>query len=163
MSANPMHRLYKLVASLVLGAAAPLIATATGAATPLIAAAATVVTAPSATAKPSPKAAKVPLKAIEQAIEASAGGLALPADAVGNLVVTACDKCTPVSLLVTTRSQYFLKRTPVQLAELRRAIAGRPEVGVVVFYDANTRELTRLTANVSSTVLSSTPSAAGAK
>jgi hypothetical protein len=106
---------------------------------------------------------KVPLKAIEQAIEASAGALVLPADAVGNLVVTACDRCAPVSLLVTARSQYFLKGTQVQLADLRRAIATRPEVDVVVFYDANTHELTRLTASVPSTVLGATTSAAGAK
>lgn len=134
-----MSRLNAFVVSLALGAA--LGSPAAGAATDAAAS----------------KVPKAPLKAIEQAIEASAGGLLLPADSVGTLVVTACDKCAPVSLLVTSRSRYFLGRTPVQLADLRQAVAGRPGVGIVVFYDANTHELTRLTASVSVSVLSAAP------
>jgi hypothetical protein len=95
----------------------------------------------------SAQAPKGQLKAVELAIEASAESVLLPSDAPGNLIVTACAKCNPVSLLATSRSQYFIGRSQVQLADLRREMAARPGATVVVFYDGKTRELTRVVAS----------------
>jgi hypothetical protein len=63
------------------------------------------------------------------------------------VTVSACAKCNPVSLLATSRSQYFIGRLQVQLSELRREIAARPAATIVVFYDGKTRELTRVVAS----------------
>ncbi len=110
-------------------------------------------------ASPAVVAPKAQLKVVELAIETVAGSVLLPSGTVGNVVVTACGKCAPVSLLATSSTQYFVARSQVSMADLRQALAGQPDAEVVVFYDVKTHELTRVRANVSA----GTPNAAPLK
>jgi hypothetical protein len=85
---------------------------------------------------------------LEQAIEASATSVALPATARGTLVVTPCVGCVPKSLLVSPRTQYRAVNGPVPLAALRKAFAVHPQAFLTVFYDSRTGVVTRVIADV---------------
>jgi hypothetical protein len=94
-----------------------------------------------------PTVAGPQVHAVELAIEAPADGLILPASAPGNVVVTRCTGCAPVSVLATARSRYFVGKVQVSLDELRRVVSGQPNASVVVLYDGKSRELTRILAS----------------
>ena len=87
------------------------------------------------------------LTPIEQAIEVEAGSVILPSGESGTIVVTQCHGCTPVSLLVTPRSRYFLGDVQISLADMRRELADRPDALLVMLYDERSGELRRLLAS----------------
>lgn len=93
------------------------------------------------------RAAEPPPVILEQAIEARASAVLLPSSANGMLVVTGCTGCAPQSLVTTARTRYLADSVPVTLAALRAALASAPGAGLVVFYDAKSREVTRVMAS----------------
>jgi hypothetical protein len=84
----------------------------------------------------------------ERAIEATSASLVLPSGPGSMLVVTPCGGCTPMSLLASASTVYFLKRQQVGLAQFRAALAGKSDIYVSVFQSTRTGELTRLVAAV---------------
>jgi hypothetical protein len=61
----------------------------------------------------------------------------------GAINLRPCDQCAPVTLSVTTSSQFFLGSRPVSYADLH-AFAQRSSANVVVFYDSKTNAVTRI-------------------
>lgn len=85
---------------------------------------------------------------LEQAIEARASAIVLPTTAGGTLLVTRCTGCAPQSFVTTARTRYLATAAPITLAALRGAIGGAPHTGLTVFYDAHSREVTRVVASI---------------
>jgi hypothetical protein len=83
------------------------------------------------------------LRMVEQAIETSTLMTSLPDDAGGSLAVSSCAGCKPVLLQLSSKSQYFIGKTPVTYAELRAAANGSSRQ-LNVFYQAKDRTITRL-------------------
>ena len=83
------------------------------------------------------------LRIVEQAIETSTLSTSLPDDESGSLAVSACNGCKPVLLQLSSKSQFFVGKTPVTYAQLRAA-AGVAARQLNVFYDAKGRTITRL-------------------
>lgn len=89
-------------------------------------------------------AADKPAWNLEQAIEARASAVVLPSSLGGTLVVTPCAACPPKSFVTTARTRYLTGSEPVTLAALRAAFAVAPRAALTVFYDAHSREITRV-------------------
>jgi hypothetical protein len=83
------------------------------------------------------------------ALETQASAVTLPAGPASTLVLSACSGCAPQSFLATQSTIYLLGDQPVSLAEMKAALAGRPQTLMTVTYSAKTRELTRVTASTS--------------
>jgi hypothetical protein len=93
-------------------------------------------------------AAGAAIEIIELAIETTAGAVVLPSEPPSSLVVTPCSGCKPLLVPTSARSQYFIDKEPVQLAELKSRLAGRPEAFILIIYDKKTGELRRLRASL---------------
>jgi hypothetical protein len=93
-------------------------------------------------------AATAAIEIIELAIETTAAAVVLPSEPPSSLVVTPCSGCKPLLVPTSVRSQYFIDKEPVELAELKRQLAGRPDAFVLVIYDRKTGELRRLRASL---------------
>lgn len=91
-------------------------------------------------------AADHPYRILEQAIEARASAVVLPSGERGILVVTRCTGCAPESFATGTGTRYLAASGPVALANLRAAARAAPEAGLTVFYDAQSRKVTRVVA-----------------
>ena len=85
---------------------------------------------------------------IEQSVETTAASVVLPSSPPSSVVITQCVGCRPLTISTTARAQYFLNREPVELGELKRQLAGRPNAFLIVTYDAKTGELLRLFARL---------------
>jgi hypothetical protein len=83
------------------------------------------------------------LNMVEQAIETSTMATSLPDDASGSIAVSSCAGCKPMLLQLSSKSQYFIGKTPVTYAELRAA-ANNSSRQLNVFYQAKDRIITRL-------------------
>ena len=83
------------------------------------------------------------LNMVEQAIETSTMATSLPDEASGSIAVSSCAGCKPMLLQLTSKSQYFIGKTPVTYAELRAA-ANDSSRQLNVFYQAKDRTITRL-------------------
>jgi hypothetical protein len=88
-------------------------------------------------------AAGATLRMVEQAVETSTLTTSLPDDASGSIAVSACAGCKPVLLQLSSKSQYFVGKTPVTYAQLRAA-ANDSSRQLNVFYQAKDRTITRL-------------------
>jgi hypothetical protein len=88
-------------------------------------------------------AAGATLRMVEQAVETSTLTTSLPDDASGSIAVSACAGCKPVLLQLSSKSQYFIGKTPVTYAQLRAAANGSSRQ-LNVFYEAKDRTITRL-------------------
>jgi hypothetical protein len=86
------------------------------------------------------------LQILEDAVETTMSSVVLPSEAPSSLVVTPCKGCKPLLVPTSARSQYFINKEPVELAELKRRLQGHPDAGVVIIYDRKTKELRRLRA-----------------
>lgn len=89
-----------------------------------------------------------PMHALEQALETRSGAVILPAGGIGNVVVTPCAGCRPVSMLAGGDTLWLLGERRVGFAELQRALASGPRVPVLVFYQGPGGAVTRLVARV---------------
>ncbi|MGD9597607.1 MAG: hypothetical protein AB7G76_06215 [Steroidobacteraceae bacterium] len=87
-------------------------------------------------------------RVIEQAIEARADAVVLPSGAVGILVVTRCEGCAPASFATNAETRYLSTSGPTTLVDLRAGLRRAPRSPVTVFYDAQSRAITRVVANV---------------
>jgi hypothetical protein len=83
---------------------------------------------------------------LEQAVEAHASSILLPAGASGMLVVKRCATCAPQSFVTSPRTRYFVEDTAIALADLRKGLAAVPAAFVTVLYDSRTHEVTRVVA-----------------
>jgi formylglycine-generating enzyme required for sulfatase activity len=84
------------------------------------------------------------LRMVEQAVETSTLTTSLPDDASGSIAVSACAGCKPVLLQLSSKSQYFIGKTPVTYAQFRAAAANGSSRQLNVFYEAKDRTITRL-------------------
>ncbi|MGE3667036.1 MAG: hypothetical protein AB7G51_10505 [Steroidobacteraceae bacterium] len=84
---------------------------------------------------------------LEQAIEAQASDIVLPAGAAGTLVVTPCTGCAPRSFVTSPRTRYVVAKESVTLSAMRGGLRAAPGAYVTVFYDARTHEITRVIAS----------------
>ncbi len=84
------------------------------------------------------------LIATEQAIEASTRSISLPASPTGVIVAKPCPACAPLVLHMTAATRLAVGRTQVSLAQLQKFVASGGERGMVVFYDARQRTITRI-------------------
>ncbi|GIK34365.1 MAG: hypothetical protein BroJett010_09240 [Gammaproteobacteria bacterium] len=86
------------------------------------------------------------MKNIENAYEVTAQQVSLPAVATGQLVVTSCSGCKPVTLRVTEATQFLAAGTAVSLEQMREALHG-PGAGkrlLTVFYRLDNNVVTRV-------------------
>lgn len=86
------------------------------------------------------------MKNIENAYEATAQQVSLPSVATGQLVVTGCSGCKPVTLRVTEATQFLAAGTAVSLAQMRDALRA-PGAGqrlLTVFYRLDNNVVTRV-------------------
>lgn len=83
---------------------------------------------------------------LEQAFESSSAEISIP-DAVGrSITLPGCSKVCPSSVPITAQSRFFIGSREVTLAQLRARLASG-NVGLTLFYDAKSFELTRIIAN----------------
>jgi len=87
------------------------------------------------------------LQVLEQAVEATAAGVLLPASEPGMVVVTGCEGCAPQSFVTSARTRYLADGVAVTLRDLRAGLATASHASVTVLYDARTREVTRVIAS----------------
>lgn len=87
-------------------------------------------------------------RVVEQAIEAQAGTVVLPSGERGILVVTRCTGCAPESFATNPQTRYVTTTGPTTLADLRAGMRNAPRADVTVFYDAQSRAVTRVVANL---------------
>jgi hypothetical protein len=95
--------------------------------------------------------ALAPMRALEQALETRSGAVILPSGGIGNVVVTPCAGCKPVSMVAGSETRWLLGERSVGFAEVQRVLATGPRVPVLVFYRAPGGALTRLVARVPET------------
>lgn len=86
-------------------------------------------------------------RVLEQAVEATAAGVLLPASEPGMIVVTGCEGCAPQSFATSARTRYLADGVAVTLRDLRAGLATASHATVTVLYDARTREVTRVIAS----------------
>ena len=78
------------------------------------------------------------------AIETTTVGLPLPRVAPGSMTISPCEQsCPPVTLEITTASQFFVGTKPVSFTDLR-TLALSSSANAVVFYDLKTKAVTRI-------------------
>lgn len=88
------------------------------------------------------------IRALELAVETTAGAIVLPSAPPSSVALTPCKGCSPMLVRTTERSRYFLNGEAVSLQTLKRALQARPNAFVVVIYDRKTGELRRLRASI---------------
>ena len=80
----------------------------------------------------------------ERPIETTTVGLPLPRVAPGSMTISPCEQsCPPVTLEITTASQFFVGTKPVSFTDLR-TLALSSSANAVVFYDLKTKAVTRI-------------------
>lgn len=87
-------------------------------------------------------------KTINLAVEAPAGGVVLPSGPNTALIAAPCHGCAPKSFFATATTTYFLNERPASLAELKAAVAAKPETFLTVLYSLKTGELLSVSAAV---------------
>lgn len=97
----------------------------------------TVLIASAATAAPR-------VKVREQAIETSTLATTLPGTQDGSMIVKPCATCAPLVLRLTPQSTYRVGRDQVTFGELAAALKGAGTRALYIFYDAESRTITRL-------------------
>jgi hypothetical protein len=93
-------------------------------------------------------AASAEIQIVEHAVEATFGVVVLPSAPPSSLVVTPCSGCKPLLVPTSARSRYYIGKEPVELAELKRRLAGHPDAFILIIYDKKTGELRRLRASL---------------
>jgi hypothetical protein len=88
-------------------------------------------------------AAQPPLRTIEECLESGTELVTLPGVAGGSILARECRGCTSVRLEFDGRTRYFIGKEQVSYARLREA-AAREGLRLYVFYQPDTRTLTRL-------------------
>ncbi|HSC06564.1 MAG TPA: hypothetical protein VLD59_07045 [Steroidobacteraceae bacterium] len=91
--------------------------------------------------------AKPGLKVAEQAIETTTFVVSLPDGDNGSMAVKSCAQCKPVLLRLTSRSTFLLGSTPVQYKEFLQRARGSENLGLNIFYDGKSGNITRLRIN----------------
>jgi hypothetical protein len=84
----------------------------------------------------------------EIALEVPVANIVLPASSTGTAVFAPCGGCAIKSFPATSSTGYYLKSTPVTLADLKAAIENQPGLILTVEYSVKTNELVRITADV---------------
>jgi hypothetical protein len=80
----------------------------------------------------------------ERPIETTTFGLPLPRVAPGSMTLSPCEvSCAPVTLEITTASQFFVGRKPVSFADLHAFVLSS-NANAVVFFDTKTNAVTRI-------------------
>ena len=88
-------------------------------------------------------AAALPLKAVEECIEAGTRSVSLPGVAGGSLSASPCSGCASLRLKFDSSTQYFVGAKTVNYAKFRQA-AAKADYRLDVFYEPKSRTLTRL-------------------
>jgi hypothetical protein len=89
-----------------------------------------------------------PIVAVEQAVETSAGQLALPGSGIGAMSLQPCARCRPVSLLAGSSTRWIVGGQALPFADFSRLVALRPAAPVVVLYRKGSGEITRVIAQL---------------
>jgi hypothetical protein len=84
------------------------------------------------------------IQTVNLVLEAPSGLVILPSDIGGSVTMAPCAGCPPKNFPVTASSKFFLRQNEVTLADLRAAIAGRPDVLLGVAYSIKTGEIVRI-------------------
>ncbi|CAN5285903.1 hypothetical protein BH24PSE2_BH24PSE2_16810 [soil metagenome] len=91
--------------------------------------------------------AAVMYKLVEEAFESTTADARIPAAVGQSIVLRHCPACEATTLQVTKDSRFFIDEQQVPLAEFRRA-ANRGTHGLIVFYDLESFEVTRMKLHV---------------
>ncbi len=84
------------------------------------------------------------LKILEHAVETSTLVVSLPDSSTGSMAVKSCPSCKPMLLRLTPSSKFLVGRTPVPYAEFVALTRGASDRGLGIFYDRESRTITRL-------------------
>lgn len=87
---------------------------------------------------------------VESSFELRLADTSLPAGAVGDVAFKTCDKCTPMSRVLTPSTQFFVGTQPVTAAnfmttadEIRKAESTNPRSMIVLHIDIKTQNVNR--------------------
>jgi hypothetical protein len=87
---------------------------------------------------------------VESSFELKLADTSLPAGAVGDVSFKTCDKCTPMSRVLTPSTQFFVGSQPVTAAnfmttatEIRTAESANPRSMIVLHVDLKTQNVNR--------------------
>jgi len=90
------------------------------------------------------------LQPVESSFELRLANTTLPAGAVGDVSFKTCDKCSPMSRVLTPSTQFFVGTQPVTAAsfmtaadEIRKAEATNPRSMLVLHVDIKTQNVSR--------------------
>ena len=93
--------------------------------------------------------AEATLQALEQAIETTTRAVSLP-EGGGTLIVKRCPGCDSLLLKITEQTASYVNDEQVQYKDLQR-LASRSIGSLVVFYEPESRQITRLVLTVRQT------------
>jgi hypothetical protein len=86
----------------------------------------------------------------ETAFELRLADASVPAGAVGNVLFKTCDKCTPMSRLLTPSTRFFVGKSEVAAKDFmaavddtRKAEARNPRAMLALYVDVKTTQVTR--------------------
>jgi hypothetical protein len=87
---------------------------------------------------------------VESSFELRLADTTLPAGAVGDMSFKTCDKCTPMSRVLTPGTQFFVGNQPVTaanfmtaVADIRKAESANPRSMIVLHVDLKTQNVNR--------------------
>jgi len=90
------------------------------------------------------------LELVESSFELRLANTSLPAGAVGDMTFKTCDKCSPMSRVLTASTQFFVGSQPVTAAnfmttadEIRKAESTNPRSMIVLHVDTKTQIVSR--------------------
>ena len=90
------------------------------------------------------------LELVENSFELRLANTSLPAGAVGDVSFKTCDKCSPLSRVLTPSTQFFVGGQPVTAAnfmtaadEIRKAESTNPRSMIVLHVDLKTQNVNR--------------------
>ncbi|MEJ1965721.1 MAG: hypothetical protein WDO56_30915 [Gammaproteobacteria bacterium] len=81
------------------------------------------------------------MRTVTLVLESPSGSVLLPSGVGGSVTMPPCGGCVPKNFPVTQNSKFFLRQSQVTLAELKSAIAGRPDLLLGVAYSVKTGEI----------------------
>lgn len=90
------------------------------------------------------------LELVESSFELRLANTSLPAGGVGDMSFKTCDKCSPMSRVLTPGTQFFVGNQPVTAAnfmtavdEIRKAESTNPRSMIVLHVDIKTQNVNR--------------------
>jgi len=85
------------------------------------------------------------LVAVEEGYELGINELTLPAHTAGQVVISGCEECESSVHSVNSQTEYYVGDSPVELDDLRAAVASQVGTFIYVAYSLDTGFVTRIT------------------